>query len=165
MTTTRRSFALLSVAYFSHIFGLISFSAAARATGASARMSTPIKFSWELSRSFAKPVSERLGLSDKNITAAPNSETDRGLPIIVIIIGVVALIALVKEIINVYRDLKYGGLIVQDKGGELVIKNDPRLPGHVIIVKDRRGVTIHELSGELTTGDVLKALPAAKSAP
>jgi hypothetical protein len=160
MTITRR-FLVISSAVQAFGLGILGFGR----TVLAAEQDQSVQFSWELPNSDAKPLARRLGISDKNISPAPGTETDRGVPIVVIIVGIVALVVLVKEIIAIYRDLKYGGLVIEDRGKRLVIRNDPRLPGRVIVVKDKRGVAIHELKGDISASELLKALPSEEPVP
>jgi hypothetical protein len=117
-----------------------------------------ISFEWELPEDFAKPVRARLGAAVERTTTAPASSSDRSAPVIVIIVGAAALTSLAQVIISSYRDVRYGGVIIEDRGESISIKTDPRLSSRVIIVKDKRGVTVHEMSGSPNAKDVLEGL-------
>jgi hypothetical protein len=55
----------------------------------------------------------------------------------------VALGVLAKTLLDIYKDLKYGGIIIRrNKKGELLIENDPRLDHGTIIVDQGKEVKV-----------------------
>lgn len=118
-----------------------------------------VDFSWEMPKRYGSRAAELLGVGPEHIQRSPNDEGNRGGPLLVIIFGVIALVYLAEAIIRIRRELRYGGIIVQDNGRRLSIRNDPRLPGNVIIVKDKNGVSVRELRGNITARELISALP------
>lgn len=118
-----------------------------------------VQFEWEMPRRHAGRAAEYLGVSPDHIRPSPNADAGRGGPILVIIIAAVLLITLARSIVAVYRDIRYGGLIIQDTDRGLLIRHDRRIPGHVVIIRDRNGVTIRELrGGEVNVRDLVPIL-------
>jgi hypothetical protein len=64
-----------------------------------------------------------------------------------------------KTLLEVYRDVKYGGIVVRRENGKLQIENDPRLSSGTIIVqqKDKVEVTFREQDNP-SPSDLIKAL-------
>lgn len=113
-----------------------------------ARETDIIDFQWELPRRYAGRAAQYLGVDRSHIFAAPETDATRGGPVIVIIIAALLLVALARALVAFYRDVRYGGLIVQDTERGFSIRYDRRIPDHVIIIRDRNGVTVHELRDE-----------------
>jgi hypothetical protein len=123
-----------------------------------------VSIEWELPRSYADRTAGYLGVGRDRISPAPGADADRGGPVILIIVAIVLLVTLARSIVSAYRDFRYGGIIVEDTGRGLRIRHDRRIPGHVIIIKDRNGVTIRELRGGDVTVRNLVPLLARSSA-
>lgn len=126
----------------------------------------PIRIEWELPRRNAARTAEYLGVGSDHIVPAPGSPVGRGGPLIVIIVAAVLLVVLARALVAAYRDFRYGGLIIQDTDRGLSVRSDRRIPGHVIIIKDRNGVTIRELRGdEVNVRDLVPLLASARGVP
>jgi hypothetical protein len=123
-----------------------------------------ISFEWELPRSYADRTARYLGVGPDRISPAPGADADRGGPVILIIVAIVLLVTLARSIVAAYRDFRYGGIIVEDTPRGLRIRHDRRIPGHVVIIKDRNGVTIRELRGDDVNVQDLVPLLARTSA-
>ena len=122
-----------------------------------------VSFEWEIPQRYANRAARYLEVGEDRIVPAPDAEPVRGGPVVVLILAAVAVIMLARAIISIYRDVRYGGMIVQDVGGRLYIRHDRRLPGRVIIIKDRNGITVRELRGDVNPGDIVRALPQARA--
>ena len=66
---------------------------------------------------------------------------------------------LAKTLLDVYRDVKYGGIIVRSEKGKIRIENDPRLSSGTIIIqqKDKVEITFREQNNP-SPSDLIKAL-------
>ena len=53
---------------------------------------------------------------------------------------------LARALVETYRDLRYGGVVVAAQGGQLEIKNDIRLPSGTMIVSNDQGVHIYQVN-------------------
>jgi hypothetical protein len=103
------------------------------------------RFEWHL-------PSEQLGTAERylgapeSIKPEPHSATDtRGLPLLVIITAVALVPEIAEAIVRVYRDYKYGGVIITSKDGKLDIRTDSRLSASMVIFKSANGIEIHQV--------------------
>ena len=103
------------------------------------------RFEWHL-------PSEQLGTAERyvgkpeSITPEPHSATDtRGLPLLLIITAVALVPEIAEAIVRVYRDYKYGGVIITSKDGTLDIRTDPKLSSSMVIVKSANGIDIRQV--------------------
>ncbi len=118
---------------------------------------------WRVPRDQVPTVREEARF-DGVVTGDPNSAKDtKGLPLIYLFVGAVLVPYLADALLAVYRDAKYGGMVVVSKGDELVIENDPRLEGGVIVVKDAKGVTIYRSKTVSDPNELIAALTKVKS--
>jgi hypothetical protein len=87
----------------------------------------------------------------------------KGLPLIYIAAGVLAIPELARSLLALYRDFKYGGTIIEVRKGTLVITQDGRLDADTIVVKDSSGkITIHRNRSAASFDEWAKMLVAAK---
>lgn len=114
---------------------------------------------WRVPREQVREVREQLNFNGK-ITGDPATiEDSKGLPLIYIFVGAAALAQLAKTLLDVYRDARYGGIVVRSENGKVRIENDPRLSSGTIIVqqKDKVEVTFREKDNP-SPSDLIKAL-------
>ena len=104
-----------------------------------------VQIEWELPRRYAAGVASQLGVPRSQIRPSPHSDASRGGGVLVIIVATVLAIALARTIVSIYRDLRYGGLIIQDTPRGLYVRHDRRLPGNIVIIRDRNGTTVRVL--------------------
>lgn len=94
-----------------------------------------VKIKWRVPREQVRGVEKDLNFQGEIIPDKSTIEDDRGLPLIYILIGGVALGSLAKTLLSIYKDARYGGIIVRkNEQGEIVIENDKRLDKGTIIV-------------------------------
>ena len=93
-----------------------------------------------------------------NVATDPESQADtRGLPVLVIV-SIVAMIPDIAEaLVRVYRDYKFGGVVVKTKNGELLIESDRSLPSNVVVVQNEKGVEVKKLE-DPSPNDLLQPL-------
>jgi hypothetical protein len=121
--------------------------------------SESVDIQWRVPRKQVKEVREQLNFNGK-ITGDPSTiEDSRGLPLIYIFVGIVTLGQLAKTLLEVYRDVRYGGIVVRSENGKLQIENDPRFSSGTIIVqqKDKVEVTFREKDNP-SPSDLIKVL-------
>ena len=96
-----------------------------------------VDIKWRVPREQVRTVKEELNF-DGEITGDKSTiEDTKGLPLIYIFAGIVAVGQLARTLLQVYRDVKYGGLVVHSKDDEVFIDNDPRFSsGTMIIIQD-----------------------------
>jgi hypothetical protein len=79
--------------------------------------------------------------------------------------GAVAIPNLARALVETYRDLRYGGIVVAAQKGQLEIKNDIRLPSGTMIVSNDQGIHIYQVNPD-TNADLaglVKSLDAITS--
>src|SRR5437763_9342029 len=84
---------------------------------------------WSVPRNQVPAVRDTLDFSGTvtpDATSAPNT---RALPLLFIFIGVASIPSLVSTLASVYKDIRYGGVVVTARDGRFQIMNDPHLSG------------------------------------
>ena len=77
------------------------------------------------------------------LTPVP-SDLDLKAPPLVMLAGVALLPAVANALVAAYRNLVYGGLVIEVKDGELLIRSDRRLPYGTVVITDD-SVTVHRI--------------------
>jgi hypothetical protein len=119
-----------------------------------------LRVRWRIPQGQLKRVQDRLRDFDGEITGDPLVPEDaRGLPVIYLLVGTTFVSYLADALMAVYRDIKYGGLIIQAKpNGEFDIQNDRRLAGSTIIVKTPDGVEFYRTRSAQTSTELIDVL-------
>jgi hypothetical protein len=101
----------------------------------SAKQEQAVTIEWYVPNEQSVDIQENLEFKGEAIPDESTRENDRSPALIYILVGAVALGTLAETLLNIYKDWKYGGIIVsKDKKGKLLIKSDPRLDRGTIIV-------------------------------
>lgn len=116
---------------------------------------------WNVPRNQAATIRETL---DFNGTVTPGgnpTNNTRALPLLFIFAGIASLSSLATALASVYRDIRYGGVVVTARDGRLEINNDPRLSGGTMIVYGD-GVEVLRATPErdIDPSELLKSLTA-----
>jgi hypothetical protein len=93
---------------------------------------------------------------------ASRAPPGRAAPVILIIVGAIALVQIVEMVNEMVREFYYGGVVIDGRKTPAEITNDPKIPPNMIFVFQGDGTVQHFKSGELPTGlleSVLKAKP------
>lgn len=94
-----------------------------------------ITIQWRVPREQVPTVRDNLEFQGEIIPDKSTIEDDRGLPLIYIFVGVVTLDSVAKTVLDIYKDAKYGGVIIRrDEKGELLIENNPSLDKGTIVI-------------------------------
>jgi hypothetical protein len=109
-------------------------------TPAKSAQDPPIRFVWRVPIAHRDAVQRNL-LFEGSITSA---EDEKGIPLVFIFAGVVLLPDLVHAVLELRREIVYGGLVIDTRGPEIEIKNDKRLPSGVIVIVTSSGTEIYE---------------------
>jgi hypothetical protein len=103
------------------------------------------RFEWHLPSEQLGTAEQYLG-KPESIKPEPHSATDtRGLPVLLIITAVALVPEIAEAIVRVYRDYKYGGVVITSKDGALDIRTDPRLSSSMVIVRSANGIDIRQV--------------------
>lgn len=136
-------------------FGVAGFLAAQRR--GHAEQTAPIL--WSVPRNQVSNLRQTL---DFNGTVTPSgvSNNTRALPLLFLFAGIVSLSSLATALASVYRDIRYGGVVVTARDGRLEISNDPRLSGGTMIVYGGDGVAVYRAApdSEVDPNQLLKTL-------
>lgn len=93
---------------------------------------------WRAPRQQATDLGKQLVITP---SAAPGSETDtKGLPLFYVLAGTVAVAKVAEAIVRIYRDVRWGGVVVTLRDEIVEIENDQRIPGGLVIVNSEKGV-------------------------
>lgn len=102
-----------------------------------------IDISWRVPREQVQTVRDELNFEGKITPDLTTIEDDRGLPLIYILIGLVTLSSLAKTLLDIYKEVEYGGVLIQrNNKGELEIQNNPALSSGTIIIDQGDDVKI-----------------------
>jgi len=94
----------------------------------------PAIIEWSVPAEMSVEIQESLGF--KGLALPRDATSDSRSPAVVyILIGAVALSSLADTLLKIYKDWKYGGIIVsRDARGRLVISNSPGLDSSIVIL-------------------------------
>jgi hypothetical protein len=129
----------------------------AQAAGEEDRQS---KIEWRMPTPQLATVNEHLQFSGKQtFEQDPNH---LGTPLFVVLAGLAYLPSIVESVVSVYRQVVYGGVIIDVCGDKLEIRNDRAIPGEVIVVRCGPSVVLYR-SADVKPEDLLKVLLQGKS--
>ena len=117
-----------------------------------------VNIQWRVPREQVRTVEEELNF-DGAITGDESTiEDSKGLPLIYIFVGVVTVGQLAKTLLEVYRDVRYGGMIAYCQNGKIVIENDPRLSSGTIIITCHDEIKVFQDKNQPQSTEVINAL-------
>ena len=116
---------------------------------------------WNVPRNQVPTIRETLDFNGTVTPTGNSTNNTRALPLLFIFAGIVSLSSLANALASVYRDIRYGGVVVMARDGRLEINNDPRLSGGTMIVYGD-GVEVLRATPErdLDPSELLKSLTA-----
>lgn len=118
------------------VLPLVSWSGLARAAGEQPG-EQKVPFEWHAPAAQVSIV--RLNLT---YTGGETTQTDgRGVPLLVIFVGVALIPYLAKAVIELQRQIAHGGVVVDARGPTVKITSDKALDGGVIVVVGQDGTT------------------------
>ena len=96
---------------------------------------------WHIETEKLKKLREELKLKPAQIIPDPKSVAeDRGLPAVYIVTAVLLLPDLAKALVDVYKDIRYGQVIInQDAAGKINIWNVPEASNDTLVFIDAKG--------------------------
>ena len=111
-----------------------------------ARAAEGVEVTWQVPAARLSQAVETSGFPLDRVEAdAASMEDTKGLPLLYLLVGVMALPALAQGLVSVYKDFAYGMTIVDASGKTVQITHDPKGSADVLIVRHRDGkVTTHE---------------------
>jgi hypothetical protein len=119
---------------------------------------TPEKIRWRVPVAHVDTVMRNLRFEG----TVTNDTDEKGAPLIFIFVGTVLLIHLAEAVLALRREIVYGGLVIDTRGPEIVIQNDPRLDGGVIVLVTPNGAHLYERNELDAVNDLVTALLKVK---
>lgn len=116
-------------------------------------------FEWRVSRSQVNIVKVGMDFDGKVVPDLATVTDTKGLPLVYILVGSASILQIAKTLLDVYRDFRYGGIVISGKDGEINIKNDARIAGGTIVVYDKNDIKFYFRKQENPTiGNLVEAL-------
>ena len=60
--------------------------------------------------------------------------------------GTVAISTLARALMAAYKDMRYGGIVITARDGQLNIENDVRINGGTIVVYNNQNIKVYQLT-------------------
>ena len=81
-------------------------------------------------------------------------------PLLFIFAGTVAISTLARALVAVYKDVRYGGIVITTRDGKLNIENDDRLNSGTIVVYNNQNIKVYQTTQNTDTdiGPLVKSL-------
>lgn len=117
-------------------------------------------------RGLLPPIAQRTliikpDLSMTGRELAARAPPERGAPVILIIVGAIALVKIVEMIYELGHEAYYGGVVVDGRKSPPEISNDPKIPPNMVFVFQADGTVKQFKVGEVPT-DLLTSVLATK---
>lgn len=108
-----------------------------------AQESQSVNIQWRVPTEQVNTIRKELNFEGQVIPDKSTITDDRGLPLIYILIGAVALGQIAATLLEIYKDTRYGGVLVhKNKKGELLIENNVNLERGTIIIDQGNEVKV-----------------------
>lgn len=118
-----------------------------------------VQIRWRVPREEVEDLRERLAFEGETIPDETTIDGTRGLPAIYILVGAVALALLSSSLVDGYRDVKYGGIIIDARGEELLIKSEVSFPSDKIVIVAPDGeLQVHQADDSVDFGELVRAV-------
>jgi hypothetical protein len=119
----------------------------------------------EMVRAVIPPIEQSsLTIAPDRSEAAQNlaqrSPPERAVPVLLIIVGAIAVAELAQMIKEMLRQTYYGGVMIDARKEPPSITSDPKIPGYMVFVVDPHGTTTKYTSDQISPellGQLLKA--------
>ena len=117
-----------------------------------------VDIQWRVPREQVTTVKEELNF-DGEITGDESTiEDSKGLPLIYIFAGAVAVGQLARTLLEVYRDAAVGGIIASCQDGKIIIENDRRLSSGTMIIICHDDIKVFQDNNQPQPTEVINAL-------
>jgi hypothetical protein len=118
-----------------------------------------VQVEWTIPAPQLADVQERLALPAQPL--ASNDGT-RGPPLFYLLAGAATLPSVVDAIIVVYREVVYGGVVIDACNDRIEIHNDRSIPGKVMVVRCAEKLALY-VAADVQSPDLIKVLSDAKA--
>lgn len=113
---------------------------------------------WQVPTTHLDAIRDDLQFRGDVTPEEPGPFAVRTAPVFFVLAGVVAVDYLAKAILRVYREVRWGGVVIRYVNNELVINNDHRIPSDVLLIFDDQGHEVTRLNNVSSSSDVTAAL-------
>ena len=117
-----------------------------------------VQVEWTVPAPQLADVQERLALPAQPV---PSKDDTRGPPLFYLLAGAAALPSVVDAIISLYREVIYGGVVIDACNDRLEIHNDRSIPGKVMVVRCAEKLTPLYVAADVQSADLIKVLSDA----
>ena len=121
-----------------------------------------VSIRWIVHRDRLEPLKKDLRWEGKIEPDLTSRRDTRGLPILYILAGALGVSQLAKSLIGVAKDYRHGGLMVDARGENLVIKDLPSLDRGTILVVSKNGEKIFRPESDFDMSAFLKSLKSVR---
>lgn len=156
MEQLRRREAILACAFAAITFQFLSL-VPTSAVGTQPVENETVGFRWRVPAGYVDMVRQNL-----TYEGSEKSETDaRGGPLVVFV-GVVLLVYLAEAVLALRREIVTGGVVIDTRGPQIEIKNDPRLESKWLIIVGPQGSQIYRKDELADPAALAEAIARAK---
>ena len=113
----------------------------------------PVRFRWRV-----PVVHKRTVEGSLRYEGEIEREKDKKGALVFVFVGAVLLPFLAEAILELRRDIIYGGVVIDTRGAEIVIENDKRLDSRTIVVVGPEGNEIYEREEIANPSELVAAL-------
>jgi hypothetical protein len=118
-----------------------------------------VQVEWTVPTPQLADVQERLALPAQPV---PSKDGTRGPPLFYLLAGAAALPSVVDAIISVYREVVYGGVVIDACNNRMEIHNDRSIPGKIMVVRCAEKLALYA-AADVQSTDLIKVLSDAKA--
>ena len=130
----------------------------AQETAGTKETAQPCNFRWRVTATHFETVEAKLRSKEAKFEGKVEAEKDtKGLAVF-IFVGAVLVPYLVDAVLALRRDIVHGGVVIDTRGSEIVIDNDPRLDGGTLVLVTSEGVEIYERHDIVDPTELVSAL-------
>jgi len=141
---------------FLAFIALVGGAATIAPVGQSTQADEPqVQVEWRVPTPQLTDVQERLALPAQPL---PSEDNSRGPPLFYLLAGAAALPSVVDAIILLYREVVYGGVVIDACNDRLEIHNDRAIPGKVMVVRCAEKLTPLYIADQVQPADLIKVL-------
>ena len=117
-----------------------------------------VQVEWTVPAPQLADMQERLALPVQPI---PSKDGTRGPPLFYLLAGAAALPSVVDAIISLYREVFYGGVVIDACNDRMEIHNDRSIPGKVMVVHCAEKVSPLYFAADVQSAELIKVLSNA----
>lgn len=136
--------------------GLLALLGAAEpgAAASAAQGDEYLRFSWRVPVAYRATVENNLEFVGDVVA----EEDGKGVPWVVVFVGLALLGHLADAVMELQREMRYGGIVIDTRGAKIEITNDKRLDGGLIVIVGDDGTQLYERGQFEDASDLIGAV-------